>query len=228
MRTNHGARVLDGEVELSFIPARPVATGTMIDVLAASGVIFGAGPPLAVLGFAAGGVLAPIRALGYDAPVTAVDLSTRWLPLFREFASKWAGPFRFERAEASDWLRRRRAKFGAILDDLSERAPEAVQKPWVSVAVLPELMARRLRPGGVVVTNLLPWPEVSWRALIDCARKPFTTALIVRFEDYENRILIAGARLPEAAEASRRLRSALRRIGSDQATGFSVRTLRRA
>lgn len=225
VRLRRGARILDGKIVISEIPGRPSATDTPMDLLAAAAVSFGAGPRLALLGFAGGGVVAPLRALGVRGTVDAVDLSTRWESLFRELTGEWSGPVRLSKAEASEWLRRRRSGFDVVLEDLSEHRSSGVTKPWVSVGVLPPLIRERLRPGGVAAVNLLPWPEVSWKALIHAVRKPFPSALLVSFAEWENRVLILGNRLPPGREASRSLRSSLRRIGSSLADGMSVRSL---
>ena len=51
---------------------------------------------------------------------------------------------------------------------------------------------------------------------------------IILFDDFENRVLLAGAELPAATALSRRLRGLLREIGSEIAEGISVRTLHKA
>lgn len=225
IRTRGGVRIVDGDIILSELPGRPRASGTLIDVLAACATSLVEGDRLALLGFAAGGFLAPLRALGHAGRVEAVDLSTRWQDLYHEIAGEWGGDVEIFQDEASLWLQDRDEPYDVIVDDLSEEIPESVKKPWVSVALLPGIMLSRLKPGGLAVINLLPWPDVSWRTLIEEVRDPFDQALLITFDDYENRILIGGPEVPPARVASRAIRAALRSIQSRQADRIHVRSL---
>ena len=115
-----------------------------------------------------------------------------------------------------------------VVDDLSVPLRGEITKPRVSVEVLPEWIRRRLRPGGAAVANALPVPGLSWKALQDSLRCGATDARVILFDDFENRVLLAGAELPAATALSRRLRGLLREIGSEIAEGISVRTLHKA
>jgi spermidine synthase len=175
-----------------------------------------------MLGFAAGGVVAPLRAMGFDSPLVAIDLSRAAEELFRETCGEWAGTVRFVEGEASSWLRRQRRDWDFLLEDLTVPHPGGAIKPAVSVEVLPELMHERLAAHGVVATNVLPVPGLSWDALLERLASPHRRALVVECEDYENRILLAGPGVPLARQAGNRLRTALRRIGSRQDGRFEV------
>ena len=74
--------------------------------------------------------------------------------------------------------------------------------------------------------NVLPLPGVRWESLERRVAAPHGRALVLHLDEYENRFVLAGDGLPKAAEASRAVRAALRRIGSSQASRLSVRTLR--
>lgn len=230
VRDRRGLRLVDGPDVLSDLRARPGPTGGFFDILAAAVVAFATArrrpPQVALLGFAAGGVVAPLRGLGFHHPLHAVDLSLAPASLFWDVAAAWAGDVRLERAEASTWLRRSRRRWDVILEDLTVRGPENAVKPAVSVEVLPRLLGRRLAPGGVAVTNVLPVPGMTWDALLERLAEPHARALVVLCEDYENRLLIAGPRLPSARAAGGRLRAALRRLGSRQAGRIAVRSWR--
>lgn len=225
VRTRRGARLVDGREVVSEILARPGASGTLFDVLAACVAALAPGPRVAILGFAGGGVVAPLRAMGFAAPLTAVDLSRASEPLFRRLSRGWAGDVRLTRMEASAWLRRQKAPFDLILEDLFLQEAGGAVKPRVSLDVLPQLMRDRLSPRGIVVTNVLPAPGMGWEALLDRLAAPHPAALVLRFRDYENRLVIAGGGLESAARVSRRIRVALDTIDSSQAAHISVRAL---
>ena len=226
MRLNRRARIVDGRDVLSEILDHPGPTDTMFDVLAACVAGLAPGPRVAMLGFAGGGVVAPLRAMGFDHPLETVDLSLQGVRLFRELTGRWAGTVAVDQADAVTWLRRRARRYHLILEDLSttrSRGRLAV-KPAVSLEALPELMQRRLVSGGVAVTNLLPMPGMSWTTLLQRLAAPFSRAQVVHLDGYVNRILVAGG-VPDPRQTSARLREALASIGSTQTTAVRVRRL---
>ena len=180
-----------------------------------------------MLGFAGGGMIAPLRAMGYEHKVEAVDLSRKGEDLFRELSSGWCGEVPLQIDDATGWLRRQRRRFDVIIEDISTPSPAGVIKPYDSFDALPELMAKRLAKGGIAVVNLLPLPGTSWDSLLARVAHPFDHAAYVLLDEYENRILLAGDELPSAAAISRILRKALRGIQSNQARQISVRTQHR-
>ncbi len=210
---------------LSVVLDRPGATHRVFDLLAAAIVTLSPGPRCAVLGFAAGGVMGPLRALGWRAPVDAVDRSLEGAKLYRRLAKGWGGALRLDRDDALAWLARRRARFDALVEDLSVPSPRGVVKPPESFGRLPDLVRRRLAPGGVAIVNLLPLPGRPWRELIEPVAAPHRRAAVVLLDDYQNRLVLAGDRLPNARRISRLLGTALREIGSKMAGRLSVRTL---
>ena len=225
VRTRRGARIVEDDVVLSELLARPGPTHALFDVLAACVAVLAPGPRFAMLGFAGGGIVAPLRALGFVHPVRAVDLSREGEDLFRELSSEWAGDVCLEIEDAADWLRRRRSRWDLILEDLSVPSPAGTVKPYVSFDALPGLIQSRIAPAGIALTNLLPLPGTSWEALTARIAHPHRNALAVIFEEYENRFVVAGDELPGASTLSRRLGRALRSIGSGQCGRISVRTL---
>jgi len=227
VRTRRGARLVDDDVTLSEVLDGPGPTHTLFDVLAACVAAFATGPRFLMLGFAGGGVVAPLRAMGYDAPVRAVVLARAGEALFRELSSAWCGPVELAHADAAGWLRSASGRWDAILEDLSVPSPAGTIKPYDSIDALPALIRTRLAPGGVAVTNLLPLPGTSWDALTARVVHGHERALVVHLDEYENRVVLCGPILPDAATSSRAVRERLRSIGSDQAARLSVRTLRR-
>lgn len=180
---------------------------------------------LAVLGLAAGSVLAPLRALGVSSEVCAVDIDpTGWRALRRSGAG-WIGAVRFRRGDAQRWLEARRGRFAAIFDDLSEEGPEGLVKPWITWHALPTLGRRRLVSSGLWIANLLPREGTPWTALTGSTAAPFPHAVEVRFAGWENRLLVASAAPLSAVRVSRSLRSGLGELGSLEARGIRVRTM---
>jgi hypothetical protein len=226
VRTRRGVRLVEGGDVLSEILARPGPTHSTFDVLAASVAVLAPDSPLVMLGFAGGGVLAPLRAMGHRQTVEAVDLTRAGVSHFRRLCREWAGEVSVAQADAVIWLAGHRGRCGAILEDLSVIGRAGVTKPDVSFETLPRLMAHRLAHGGVAIFNVVSVHGIPWTSLLDKICAPFGAALVVTFEAYENRVVIASSRLDSAARLSRRLRAALAGIGSRQATRIRVRTLR--
>ena len=225
-RTKRGARIVDDDVILSEILAQPGPTHSLFDVLAATMAELTPGPRLGMLGFAGGGVVAPLRALGCLHTIECVDLDVSAEPLFRELSDAWAGEVLLDEEDASTWLHRRRGAFDLILEDLSVPSPIGTVKPYVSFDALPPLIRRRLKPGGVAVTNLLPLPGTSWEAILARIGAPYRCALVIHLDEYENRVLLCGDDLPDARTTGVRLRRALRALGSDLLRQIRIRTLR--
>jgi len=228
VRTQRGARLIQDDVVLSEVLAQPGPTHDIFDLIAATIAMLSRGDKVAMLGFAGGGAIAPLRAMGFAHPIDAVDLSTTGVKLFRELSAPWSSEVRFHHDEASRWLKRRRSGFDMIIDDLSVPGSDGVTKPAVSYELLPALVADRLTPNGIVLTNLLPVPGMSWRRLMDAVVGPHRCAQLILLDDYENRLLLAGRTLAPAPENSRLLRRALAAIGSELSSGFSLRSYERA
>lgn len=231
VRTAYGARVVERGAYLSKVLARPGATDDVFDVLAAAVAAFAPPGDVALLGFAGGGMVAPLRALGVDERIAAVDLDLTGHAAFRDLCGAWSGDVAVDRADAGVWLERaagRTTRFSAIVDDLSvpgARATDEVTKPSVSLDAIPRLARRALARSGVAIVNALPVPGVTWASAIARYRGRATRAIEIRLRDHYNRVVVAGARLPAAVEAGRRLRAKLVELGSSQATRLEVRTV---
>jgi hypothetical protein len=226
VRTRRGARLVQDGLVLSEIAAAPGPTDSLFDVLAAAVAALAPGPRVGLLGFAGGGLVAPLRAMGFGHPLLAVDLSLAGHRLFRELSGPWAGQVEVQEADALAWLARQRRPFDLLLEDLSVATSAGVTKPGVSLGPLPALVCRRLAPRGVAVTNVLPVPGLPWREVEARILDGHAHALRILPLEYENRILVAGRALETAAVVSRRLRRFLAAIGSDQARRIRVQRVR--
>lgn len=224
-RFRGGVRLEQHGCVLSKILDGPGPTHSVFDVLAAAVVVFSPGPRMGMLGFAGGGMMAPLRAMGGEHVVRACDLAEEGHEIYESMAAGWGGEVAFEREDAVRWLRRQRRKFDALVEDLSVPVDGDVVKPGVSWEALPGVMQRKLRATGVSVMNLLPTPGVSWSEMFAACRWEGKPGVIVEFGHYYNRVLIQGEAVGTAREAGQRLRIALRRIRSRNAARISVKRI---
>lgn len=227
VKTRDGARMEQDGLILSEVLDHPGPTDMLFDILAACIAALAPGPRAAILGFAAGGVVAPLRAMGFGHPLHAVDLSVQGVPTFEALSMPWAGVVQVDQDDALRWLRRQRPPFDLVLEDLSADLGEGVTKPPVSLDTLPGAMASHLGPRGVAITNVLPVPGWSWKRLIPHLAAPFACASVLVLEEWENRVLIAGQTLPTTRVIGHTLRRHLAAIGSVEADGLEVRTVKR-
>lgn len=226
VETRRGARLVEGGTVLSEIIADPGPTHSLFDVLAAAIATLSPGPRVALLGFAGGGLVAPLRALGFDAPLEAVDLSLEGAKVFDRLAGTWTGQVTIDQDDAARWLGRKRVRYDFILEDLFAMGKQGMVKPDVSFAALPGSIRRHLQPAGVAVFNTLREPGKTWAQIHAPLLAPFARACAIHLDDYENRVLVAGRRLPDAREVSRRVGESLRALGSRQAGKTSVAAVR--
>ena len=225
VKTRRGVRLEQNGATLSELLSDAGPTDSVFDVLAAAVHAVAPQRDFVVLGFAGGGMIAPLRAMGGRQQVHAVDLDACGHRIFREHAGDYAGEVRFERADAADWLQSVDGAFELIVDDLSIPTEDDVVKPEISRTELPGLMKRRLTPGGVIVTNVLSEPGKTWDEVMEPAIDGHARAHVIVLEEFANRIVIAGDHGHGARDLSRAIRRGLREIGSSQAEVLRVMTL---
>src|SRR5262245_59584964 len=119
--TSRGARLVQHGAVLSEVLGQPGPTHSVVDVMAATALALATRPcpSLALLGFAAGGIIAPWRALQCPGPVDAVDLDLQGASVFHRRCGAWCGEVRVHQADAAAWLRRRPSSYDIIIEDLS-------------------------------------------------------------------------------------------------------------
>jgi hypothetical protein len=227
--TRRGARLVQNGSVLSEVLAEPGATDSVFDVLAASVRGFSPGERVGILGFAGGGMVAPLRAMGGDHKLSGVDLDGAGHELFCDLSNEWKGEVQFAQSDAIEWLRAERGKFDLLVEDLSVGRDGDVFKPDVSIDTLPKLIQSKLKPSGVAVFNLLPADDRTWAEMTAKVCEPFGFGVQVLFESFYNRVVVLGnTPLPPTHEVSKSLRAELDWIDSEMATDISVRTLRLA
>ena len=223
--TQHGLRLSQHGVVISELRTSPGPTHSVFDILAASIAVLAPTGRIGVLGFAGGGMMAPLRALGVTAPIDSVDLDRSGYDLFRQYCPRWSDGVNWQQADAVAWLRQQPRNFDLLLDDLSVPQDDDVFKPAVSWDILPKLMRARLSPGGFGVFNLLPAPDRTWKTDVEKIVARFGPARMVYLDDFENRILITGDALPSARILGGQLRRSLQQLDSRQAERIQVRAL---
>ncbi len=222
-KTEHGLRMSQHGVVISELRTTPGPTHSIADILAALIHVLNPEGRIGVLGFAGGGMQAPLSALGVETRVDAVDLDRMGWDLFRWHCPDWVRRVRWKKADAVKWLRAQPADFDLLVEDLSVPDAGDVFKPSITWDVLPPLIRDRLTPGGIAVFNLLPPPGGVWLRDVERLARTFGEARMVSFDDFTNRILIAGKSLPPVRELGAMLRAALRRIRSRQADRIHLR-----
>ncbi len=225
VQTRRGVRLEQNGAALSEVCREAGPTDSVFDVLAAAVHVLAPSRSFTLLGFAGGGMIAPLRAMGGRQRVDAVDLDAHGHGVFREIAGGYAGDVRFHQGDAAEWLRAQTELCEVIVEDLSVPTEDDVVKPAVSRTVLPELIRRRLTVDGVVVTNVLSERGQTWEDVTRPAIFGHSKAHAIVLEEFANRIVLAGAYDHDARSLSREIRRALRSIGSSQAEVMRVMTL---
>lgn len=207
MRLQDGRRELrvDGTHASSWAPGSEV-TGSVWDAIAC-GVL--ALPEarrkrVLLLGLGGGSAARIVRAIAPRARITGVEIDPDVVKLARRWFDLDALGVETVVADAREYIARTRSRYDIVLEDCfigSEnelRKPEGIPEPAFS------RIARRLRPGGVLVSNALDEaPEIG----ASLARQ-FPSVVRIGIEGYDNRVFVAG---PQTLRA-RSLRAA---VGKD-------------
>jgi predicted membrane-bound spermidine synthase len=201
----------------SFRGDGPAHTGAVWWALAAPVVLLkGPRPPrVLLLGLAAGSVARALRALDERAAITGVDLDPQVVSLGRAHFGLDALRVTTVIEDARHYLRRERRRFDLVVEDLFVGPSRDVRKPEWLLEEGYRLVGKRLRPGGIFVSNTIhEMPAVARSARCFGGR---VVSLDVR--GHYNRIVVAGGPVPAPRELRRalvadgRFRSLLRRVG---------------
>ena len=206
VRVEEGARGrtlrVDGSFASWYRPGQP-ATGSVWDALVA--------PLLAlpqarrqrvlILGLGGGSAARLVRAVAPRARIVGVELSAEVLAAARKHFDLDAIGVEVVHGDAHAFLRRSRARFDCVIEDVFVGTARALEKPaWLPRPGL-ELAARRLAAGGLLVANTLD----EHLEVRECLQDLLPGLLCIRVEGYDNRVLVAG---PARLDA-RRLRASL-------------------
>ena len=186
-----------------YDPSLPV-TGSVWDALAAPLLLL---PParrreVLVVGLGGGSAARVVHALAPRARVVGIERSPEVLAAARRWLDLDALGVKVVVGDARAWLARSRRRFDVVIEDVFVGCGRGVRKPdWLPVPGL-ALAARRLRPGGLLVSNTLDESPAAARVL----RRLFPSVLGIEIEDFDNRVLVASRR----ALSGRVLRAAVR------------------
>jgi spermidine synthase len=191
VRERAGARVLsvDGTFASFYRPGSPL-TGSVWDALAVSLAWL---PParrrsVLVLGLGGGSAARLARALAPRARIVGVEIDPEVLRAARAAFDLDALGVEVALADARAFLAAGRSRFDLVIDDVFVGEGRAVRKPdW-----LPEpglgAAARRVAPGGLLVSNALDEAPRVARAL----RSRFPAVVRIEVAGYDNRVFVAG------------------------------------
>ncbi len=132
-------------------------TGLAWDNLAAGALLRPDGPPrsLLMLGLAGGTTLRILRHLLPDCRFTAVEIDPRIIELARRHMQLDKIGVEVVVADAYEWAAGSRRHFDIVIDDCYLTGAEDVFRPQTRAGWGVDLLAERLRPGGLLLTNLI-------------------------------------------------------------------------
>jgi spermidine synthase len=140
-----------------------------------------------VLGLGAGSAARLVRALAPRARIAGVERSAEVLRAARRHFGLDALGVEVVHADARDYLARSRAHFDVVIEDLFVGDARTVRKPdWLLASGLASA-ARRLRRGGLLVSNSIDEGPAVARALAG-----FPARVELRVAGWSNRIFVGG------------------------------------
>ncbi|RIK95911.1 MAG: hypothetical protein DCC71_22870 [Proteobacteria bacterium] len=204
IRETRGGRALwiDGTFA-SFVPHAGVATRSVWDALVAPLLALPAARrrSVLILGLGGGSAARIVRAIAPDAHVVGVELDPHVVEAARAHFDLGALGVEIVCDDARAVLRRERRRFDLVIDDVFVGRGRGVRKPdWLPSPYLP-LAARRVAPGGILVSNSIDEAPAVLRAM----RRLRPHVLELRVDGYDNRIFAGSTR----ALAARALRAAV-------------------
>jgi spermidine synthase len=194
---------IDGTTASWFDPSLPL-TGSVWDALAAPLLLL---PParrrsVLVVGLGGGSAARVVRALAPSCRIAGIEKSREVLAAARRWFDLDALGVEVIVDDAQAWLARSRRRFDLVIEDVFVGRGRMVRKPdWLPVPGL-SLAARRLAPGGLLVSNTLDESRRVARELL----RLYPSGIGIEIEDFDNRVLVAG----RSSLSGRALRAAVR------------------
>ena len=193
---------VDGTLASWYVPGR-VTTGSVWDAIGAPLLLLPSGRrrSVLILGLGGGSAARVVRALAPTARIVGVERNREVLAAARRWFDLDALGVEIVCDDAERVLERERRRFDAVLDDVFVGPARAVRKPdWLARSGL-AAAARRLRRGGILVSNTLDETGAVRRELF----RLFAAVLRVDVDGYDNRILVGAP----AGSSARGLRAAV-------------------
>ena len=180
---------VDGTTASFYTPGSQ-ATGSVWDALAAPLLWL---PPtkrksVLILGLGAGSAARMVRALAPGAKIVGVERSPEVIRAAKRWFDLDALDVEVIRADAQAFLQKSRRSFDAVIEDVFVGHAGEEHKPdWLLETGLRHA-ARRLRRGGLLITNTIDETSLVARAL----RPRFRSIVQIGIDGYDNRILVGG------------------------------------
>lgn len=125
-----------------------------------------------------------------EAKIVGVEQSAEVVRAARRWFDLDALGIEVVRDDAQRYLAKSRRTFDAVIEDCFTGSAGSERKPqWILEAGLSS-MAKRLRPGGLLITNSIDETAEAARAL----RGDFRAVVQISIRGYDNRILVGGPR----------------------------------
>jgi spermidine synthase len=203
---------IDGTFASFYAPGRPL-TESVWDALVAP--LLWLPPPkrrsVLILGLGGGSAARLVRALAPRARIVGVERSAEVIRAARRWFDLDALDVEVVRENARHYLVQSRRRFDLVIEDLFVGSTRTLRKPeWLLEDGL-ELAARRLRRGGLLVSNTIDETAEVARQLRELA----PALLRIDVDGFDNRVLVTGPRgltgraLRSAVGAHRVMRPAL-------------------
>jgi spermidine synthase len=145
-----------------------------------------------ILGLAAGSVVRAVRTLDPDAEIVGVELDREVVRLARRHFGLDDLAIEVVTGDALPYLRRERRRFDLVVEDLFVGPSRTVRKPEWLTGEGYELIGKRLKQGGYVVSNTIHETPAIVRAMRPIARRIVSLGV----HGHWNRVVVAGSRTP--------------------------------
>ncbi len=145
-----------------------------------------------LLGLAAGSVARAVRALAPETEIVGVEIDRRVVELGRRHFGLGHLGVEVVVADALGYLRGEQRSFDLVVEDLFLGPSRCVRKPPWLVEEGYDLIGRRLRPGGYVVSNTIH----EMPAIVSAMRRLGGSLLSMDVRGYWNRVVVCGRDLP--------------------------------
>jgi precorrin-6B methylase 2 len=155
-----------------------------------------------LLGLAAGSVARALRALDPGAEIVGVERDRDVLRAARRHFDLDALRVEVVTGDALAYLRDTPRRFDMVVEDLFVGPSRGVHKPEWLAGEGYRLIGRRLRPGGIVVSNTIH----ETGAIVRACRPLGGTILSLDVRGHWNRIVVCGRALPPPRQLRQRLR----------------------
>jgi SAM-dependent methyltransferase len=186
---------VEGTLASVYRPQGRTLTGVVWWALAAPVLLFPASrgrPRVLLLGLGGGSVARALRALAPAARLVGVERDREVLRLARRHLGLGSLGLEAVQGDALEFLRRERRRYDLIVEDLFVGPSRSVRKPEWLLGEGYRLIGRRLRPGGVVVSNTIH----EMPAIVRAMRLVSDRVLSLDVRGHWNRIVVCGRDLP--------------------------------